>query len=77
VVDNLMLYQEGWGVGRIKHSLTYSGGPESEAKYGRTRRPRNTGSTASARTRDPTSRKSPKAFRSPLSRSTTCPRCIP
>jgi asparagine synthase (glutamine-hydrolysing) len=26
VVDNLMLYHEGWGVGRIKHSLTYSGG---------------------------------------------------
>src|SRR4029453_809331 len=26
VVDNLMLYQEGWGVGRTKHSLTYSGG---------------------------------------------------
>ena len=26
VVDNVMLYQEGWGVGRIKHSLTYSGG---------------------------------------------------
>ena len=26
VVDNLMLYQEGWGVSRIKHSLTYSGG---------------------------------------------------
>jgi asparagine synthase (glutamine-hydrolysing) len=26
VVDNQMLYQEGWGVGRIKHSLTYSGG---------------------------------------------------
>jgi asparagine synthase (glutamine-hydrolysing) len=26
VVDNLMLYQEGWGVGRIKHSLIYSGG---------------------------------------------------
>jgi asparagine synthase (glutamine-hydrolysing) len=26
VVDNLMLYQEGWGVGKIKHSLTYSGG---------------------------------------------------
>jgi asparagine synthase (glutamine-hydrolysing) len=25
-VDNLMLYQEGWGVSRIKHSLTYSGG---------------------------------------------------
>jgi len=25
VVHNLMLYQEGWGVGRIKHSLTYSG----------------------------------------------------
>ncbi len=22
----MMLYQEGWGVGRIKHSLTYSGG---------------------------------------------------
>jgi asparagine synthase (glutamine-hydrolysing) len=26
VVDNLMLYHEGWGVGRIKHSLTYTGG---------------------------------------------------
>jgi len=26
VVHNPMLYQEGWGVGRIKHSLTYSGG---------------------------------------------------
>jgi len=26
VINNRMLYQEGWGVGRIKHSLTYSGG---------------------------------------------------
>jgi asparagine synthase (glutamine-hydrolysing) len=26
VIHNPMLYQEGWGVGRIKHSLTYSGG---------------------------------------------------
>jgi asparagine synthase (glutamine-hydrolysing) len=26
VVDNLMLYQEGWGVDAIKHSLAYSGG---------------------------------------------------
>ena len=26
VVNNCMLYQEGWGVGTIKHSLTYSGG---------------------------------------------------
>src|SRR5262249_47181321 len=26
VVNNSMLYQEGWGVGRMKHSLTYSGG---------------------------------------------------
>lgn len=26
VVHNQMLYQEGWGVGKIKHSLTYSGG---------------------------------------------------
>jgi asparagine synthase (glutamine-hydrolysing) len=26
VVDNSMLYQEGWGVEAIKHSLTYSGG---------------------------------------------------
>jgi asparagine synthase (glutamine-hydrolysing) len=26
VVNNQMLYHEGWGVGRIKHSLTYSGG---------------------------------------------------
>lgn len=26
VINNRMLYQEGWGVGTIKHSLTYSGG---------------------------------------------------
>ncbi|MBX3734352.1 MAG: asparagine synthetase B family protein [Verrucomicrobiae bacterium] len=26
VVHNPLLYHEGWGVGRIKHSLTYSGG---------------------------------------------------
>jgi asparagine synthase (glutamine-hydrolysing) len=26
VIHNQMLYQEGWGVGKIKHSLTYSGG---------------------------------------------------
>jgi asparagine synthase (glutamine-hydrolysing) len=26
VIQNSMLYQEGWGVGKIKHSLTYSGG---------------------------------------------------
>ena len=26
VLNNLMLYQEGWGVDPIKHSLTYSGG---------------------------------------------------
>ena len=26
VVNNSMLYQEGWGVGSIKHSLTYTGG---------------------------------------------------
>jgi asparagine synthase (glutamine-hydrolysing) len=26
VVNNVMLYQEGWGVGKLKHSLTYSGG---------------------------------------------------
>jgi len=26
VIDNPMLYQEGWGVGKIKHSLTYTGG---------------------------------------------------
>ncbi len=26
VVNNRMLYHEGWGVGTIKHSLTYSGG---------------------------------------------------
>jgi asparagine synthase (glutamine-hydrolysing) len=26
VVSNTMLYQEGWGVGAIKHSQTYSGG---------------------------------------------------
>jgi asparagine synthase (glutamine-hydrolysing) len=26
VLNNMMLYQEGWGVDSIKHSLTYSGG---------------------------------------------------
>ncbi len=26
VLNNTMLYQEGWGVDRIKHSLTFSGG---------------------------------------------------
>lgn len=26
VLNNQMLYQEGWGVGSLKHSLTYSGG---------------------------------------------------
>jgi asparagine synthase (glutamine-hydrolysing) len=26
VVNNPLLYQEGWGVGRLKHSLTYTGG---------------------------------------------------
>src|SRR5262249_488037 len=26
VLNNLMLYQEGWGVDSIKHSLTYSAG---------------------------------------------------
>ena len=26
VINNSMLYQEGWGVGKIKHSLCYSGG---------------------------------------------------
>ena len=26
VLHNQMLYHEGWGVGKIKHSLTYSGG---------------------------------------------------
>ncbi len=26
VLNNLMLYQEGWGVGKIKHSLVHSGG---------------------------------------------------
>ena len=26
VLNNLMLYQEGWGIDSIKHSLTYSGG---------------------------------------------------
>jgi asparagine synthase (glutamine-hydrolysing) len=26
VVNNPLLYQEGWGVGKIKHSLVYSGG---------------------------------------------------
>lgn len=39
VVSNLMLYQEGWGVGKIKHSLTYSGG--LSRSYARTYAPAN------------------------------------
>lgn len=42
VLNNMMLYQEGWGVDKIKHSLTYSGGQSRghvrsyapERKYG-------------------------------------------
>jgi len=34
VVGNPLLYQEGWGVGRMKHSLTYSGG--QSRSYSRT-----------------------------------------
>jgi asparagine synthase (glutamine-hydrolysing) len=34
VVSNPLLYQEGWGVGRMKHSLTYSGG--QSRSYSRT-----------------------------------------
>ena len=32
VLNNTMLYQEGWGVDRIKHSLTYSGGQSRGAR---------------------------------------------
>jgi asparagine synthase (glutamine-hydrolysing) len=37
VVNNPLLYQEGWGVGRLKHSLTYSGG--QSRSYARTYAP--------------------------------------
>jgi len=37
VVSNPLLYQEGWGVGRMKHSLTYSGG--QSRSYSRTYAP--------------------------------------
>jgi asparagine synthase (glutamine-hydrolysing) len=37
VLNNLMLYQEGWGVHSIKHSLTYSGG--QSRSYARTYAP--------------------------------------
>lgn len=40
VIHNPMLYQEGWGVGRIKHSLTYSGG--LSRSYARTYAPAHT-----------------------------------
>ena len=74
VVDNLMLYQEGWGVGRIKHSLTYSGG--LSRSYVRTYAPaRRYGFDGFSPYTRPASWKSPKAFPSPTSRSTTCRRC--
>lgn len=31
VVNNPLLYQEGWGVGKLKHSLTYTGGQSRSA----------------------------------------------
>jgi asparagine synthase (glutamine-hydrolysing) len=31
VVNNPLLYQEGWGVGKLKHSLTYTGGMSRSA----------------------------------------------
>ena len=73
VVDNLMLYQEGWGVGRIKHSLTYSGGLSRSyvRTYAPARRYGFDGFSPYTRQR---SWKSPKAFRSPASRGTTCRR---
>ncbi|MGZ5430839.1 MAG: asparagine synthase-related protein, partial [Thermoanaerobaculia bacterium] len=37
VVSNLMLYQEGWGVGSLKHSDTYTGG--QSRSYARTYAP--------------------------------------
>jgi asparagine synthase (glutamine-hydrolysing) len=37
VVNNLMLYQEGWGVGSLKHSRTYTGG--QSRSYARTYAP--------------------------------------
>ncbi len=37
VIHNPLLYQEGWGVGRMKHSLTYSGG--QSRSYSRTYAP--------------------------------------
>ena len=37
VVNNLMLYQEGWGVGSLKHSETYTGG--QSRSYARTYAP--------------------------------------
>jgi asparagine synthase (glutamine-hydrolysing) len=37
VLSNPLLYQEGWGVGRMKHSLTYSGG--HSRSYARTYAP--------------------------------------
>ncbi len=46
VLNNLMLYQEGWGVHAIKHSLVYSGG-KVEGTYDRLHPHRNWGSKAS------------------------------
>ena len=64
VVDNLMLYQEGWGVGRIKHSLTYSGG--LSRSYVRTYAPaRRYGFDGFSPFTRPASSRSPRAFRSP------------
>ena len=74
VVDNLMLYQEGWGVGRIKHSLTYSGG--LSRSYVRTYAPaRRYGFEGfSPYTRPNVIESRRRRFRSPRSPATTCRR---
>ena len=65
VVNNRMLYQEGWGVESIKHSLTYSGGYSRGCVRELRVRARDTASRSSVRTRGRRSSRWPRRFRSP------------
>ena len=68
VVSNPMLYQEGWGVGSLKHSLTPTRAGRAAHTRARTRRSGRSVSRDSARSRARASSRSPKGFRSRTSR---------
>src|SRR6185312_16037616 len=75
VLNNMMLYQEGWGVDKIKHSLTYSGG-QSRGHVRSYAPSRVLGSAGSAHLRCRTSSKSQREFPSSSLRIGTSQHCM-